>query len=97
VLNAKPDVVDTASSPPGDAGIIIKQLRQAGFEGPIGRLGGPGLDEISRVAGGLDVIKNFYWYEPVYIDDKVLEMGDTYKKLMNATRPENRSSRSPAP
>lgn len=89
MLNAKPDAIDTASSPPGDAGIIVKQLRQAGFEGPIGRLGGPGLEEISRVAGGLEVIKNFYWYEPVYLDDKVLAMADTYKKLMNADRPEN--------
>jgi branched-chain amino acid transport system substrate-binding protein len=89
MLNAKPDAIDTASSPPGDAGIIVKQLRQAGFEGPIGRLGGPGLDEISRVAGGFEVIKNFYWYEPVYIDDKVLAMGDTYKKLMGTNRPEN--------
>jgi branched-chain amino acid transport system substrate-binding protein len=89
VLNAKPDAVDTASSPPGDAGIIVKQLRQAGFEGPIGRLGGPGTDEISRVAGGFEVLKNFYWYEPVYIDEKVLAMGESYKKLMNANRPEN--------
>lgn len=88
-LNAKPDAVDTASSPPGDAGIIIKQLRQAGFEGPIGRLGGPGTDEIARVAGGLDVLKNFYWYEPVYIDDKVRAIAESYKKLMNANPPEN--------
>jgi branched-chain amino acid transport system substrate-binding protein len=88
-LNATPDAVDTASSPPGDAGIIVKQLRQAGFEGPIGRLGGPGTDEIARVAGGLEVLKNFYWYEPVYIDDKVLAMAESYKKLMNANRPEN--------
>ena len=88
-LNTKPDAVDTASSPPGDAGIIIKQLRQAGFEGPIGRLGGPGTDEIARVAGGLDVLKNFYWYEPVYIDDKVRAIAESYKKLMNANPPEN--------
>jgi branched-chain amino acid transport system substrate-binding protein len=35
------------------------------------------------------VLKNFYWYEPVYIDDKVLAMAESYKKLMNANRPEN--------
>ncbi|MCZ7657357.1 MAG: ABC transporter substrate-binding protein [Xanthobacteraceae bacterium] len=88
-LNAKPDAVDTASSPPGDAGIIIKQLRQAGFAGPIGRLGGPGTEEIARVAGGYEVLKNFYWYEPVYIDDKVRAIAESYKKLMNANPPEN--------
>jgi branched-chain amino acid transport system substrate-binding protein len=89
MMNAKPDTVDLASSPPGDAGIMAKQLRQAGFEGPIGRLGGPGYGEIARVAGGNEVLKDFYWYEPVFIDAKVEEIAEDYKKLMNAERPEN--------
>ena len=89
IMNAKPDAVDVASSPPGDAGIIVKQLRQAGFEGPIGRLGGPGYSEIARVAGGDEVLKDFYWYEPVFIDEKVQAIGEDYKTLMKAERPEN--------
>lgn len=89
IMNAKPEAVDLASSPPGDAGIIVKQLRQAGFEGPIGRLGGPGYSEISRVAGGDEVLKDFYWYEPVFIDENVLKIADDYKTLMKAERPEN--------
>ncbi|MEY9185759.1 branched-chain amino acid transport system substrate-binding protein [Bradyrhizobium sp. USDA 326] len=89
VMNAKPEAVDLASSPPGDAGILVKQLRQAGFEGPIGRLGGPGYGEISRVAGGDDVLKDFYWYEPVVIDEKTLQIAEDYKKLMGSERPEN--------
>lgn len=89
IMNAKPDAVDLASSPPGDAGIIVKQLRQAGFEGPIGRLGGPGYSEIARVAGGNDVLKDFYWYEPVFIDSKVEAISEDYKSLMKADRPDN--------
>jgi branched-chain amino acid transport system substrate-binding protein len=89
ILNSKPEAVDVASSPPGDAGIIVKQLRQAGFEGPIGRLGGPGYSEISRVAGGDAVLKDFYWYEPVLIDEKAQAMAEEYKKLLGAERPEN--------
>lgn len=89
ILNAKPNAVDTASSPPGDAGVIVKQLRQAGFDGAIGRLGGPGTSEISRVAGGHEVLKNFYWFEPVYIDDKVREISKAYKELLKAEPPEN--------
>jgi branched-chain amino acid transport system substrate-binding protein len=89
IMNAKPEAVDLASSPPGDAGIMVKQLRQAGFEGPIGRLGGPGYGEISRVAGGDAVLKDFYWYEPVLIDEKVQLIADEYKKLLGAERPEN--------
>jgi branched-chain amino acid transport system substrate-binding protein len=83
ILATKPDVVDTASSPPGDAGVIVKQLRLAGFTGAIGRLGGPGTDEIVRVSGGLDVLKNFYWFETIPTDDpKVRAIDDEYKKLL---------------
>src|SRR6202012_872708 len=89
ILNSKPEAVDVASSPPGDAGIIVKQLRQAGFEGAIGRRGGPGYSEISRVAGGDAVLKDFYWYEPVLIDEKAQGMAEEYKKLLGAERPEN--------
>ena len=92
ILNARPDAVDTASSPPGDAGVIIKQLRQAGFEGPIGRLGGPGMSEIVRVAGGYDVVKNFYWYEPVFVDEKVRAILEEHKKLLKVDPPENHIS-----
>jgi branched-chain amino acid transport system substrate-binding protein len=83
VLASNPDVVDTASSPPGDAGVIIKQLRLAGFNGPVGRLGGPGTDEILRVAGGIDVVKNFYWFETIPTEDpKIREIDAEYKKLL---------------
>jgi branched-chain amino acid transport system substrate-binding protein len=89
IVNMKPDAVDTASSPPGDTGTIVKQLRQAGFQGPIGHLGGPGTDEIARIAGGMEVLKTFYWYEPIVLDDKVQAMATAYKKHFNAERPEN--------
>jgi len=89
VMNMKPDGIDTTSSPPGEAGIMVKQLRQAGFNGPIGRLGGPGDAEILRVAGGADVVKNFYWYESVYIDSKAQGIAEEYKRLMKANPPEN--------
>ncbi|MEJ0019797.1 MAG: ABC transporter substrate-binding protein [Acetobacteraceae bacterium] len=83
LLASKPDAVDTASSPPGDAGVIIKQLRLAGFTGPIGRLGGPGTDEILRVCGGIEVLKDFYWFETVATEDpKVREIDDLFRKLV---------------
>ena len=83
ILAGKPDVVDTASSPPGDAGVIVKQLRLAGFTGAIGRLGWPGTAEIVRVSGGLDVLKNFYWFETVPTEDpKVRAIDDEYRKLL---------------
>ncbi|MGV6874754.1 ABC transporter substrate-binding protein [Pseudochelatococcus sp. B33] len=89
VLNANPEAVDLASSPAGDAGIIVKQLRQAGFEGPIFRLGGPGFSEIARVAGGVEVLKDFLWYEPVYMDDNLRALEAKHLELMGSARPEN--------
>jgi len=47
------------------------------------------MEEIVRVAGGMDVVKNFYWYEPVFIDDKVRAIGEQYRKLLKADPPEN--------
>lgn len=89
IINMQPDAIDTASSPPGDTGTIAKQLRLAGFQGPIGHLGGPGTEEIARIAGGMDVLKTFYWYEPIVIDEKIQEIAVDYKKAFNADRPEN--------
>lgn len=89
IMAGNPGALDLASSPAGDAGIIVKQLRQAGFQGPIFRLGGPGFDEIARVAGGVDVLKDFLWYEPVYMDDNLHALEEKYQKLMGAPRPEN--------
>lgn len=86
VLAGHPDAVDTASSAPGDAGVIVKQLRLAGFTGPIGRVGGPGTAEILRVCGGMDVLKDFYWYEAVPTDDpKVQAMDTEFHKLLGRT------------
>lgn len=89
LLSSSPGAVDLASSPAGDAGIIVKQLRQAGFEGPIFRLGGPGTEEIGRVAGGYDVLKDFLWYEPVSMDDNLRALEAKHVELMGGPRPEN--------
>lgn len=89
MLAAKPGAVDLASSPAGDAGIIVKQLRQAGFTGPIFRLGGPGTEEIGRVAGGYNILQDFLWFEPIAMDEKSKELEAKYEKLMGSKRPEN--------
>lgn len=92
LLSHKTDAIDIASSPPTDGGTLMKQLRQAGFTGPIGRLGGPAFDEILRVVGSADVIKDFYWYDAVPVaDPQVKKLWDDYKKLMGSNPPENTS------
>ena len=60
----------------------MKQLRLAGFKGPIGRMGGPGTEEILRVSGGMDVLKDFYWFETVAVTDQMREIDNIYRKLL---------------
>lgn len=90
ILSRNPDAVDTSSSAPSDAGVIVKQLREAGFKGPIGRLGGAATDEILRIVGGLDVLKNFYWFENVPTEDpQVRAIYKDFKAVMGVDAPEN--------
>jgi branched-chain amino acid transport system substrate-binding protein len=90
ILNMKPDAVDTASTPPGDAGTMVKQLLEAGFTGVIGRLGGPGTPEIIKAAGGVEKIKGFYWLELVATEEPMVKaMLVDYQKVMKSAPPDN--------
>lgn len=90
ILASKPDAVDTASSPPGDAATMVKQLLEAGFNGVIGRLGGPGTPEIIKAAGGVEKIKGFYWLELVPTEEPAVKtMLADYQKVMKAAAPDN--------
>lgn len=53
MLAAKVDVFDVNSNAPGDAGLLVKQIKQLGFKGVIIQTGGPGIDEVINVAGPL--------------------------------------------
>lgn len=64
LLRGNPDVIDFASSPAVDAGTMMKQLRQAGYDGVFARLGGESTAEILRVAGEQNV-RDFFYYAPV--------------------------------
>lgn len=45
------DVMDVNSNAPGEAGLMVRQARQAGFDKLIWQVGGPSVDEIINVAG----------------------------------------------
>jgi len=47
------DCFDLNSNSPGDAGLMMKQVRQAGFKGLVWQVGGPSVAEIMQVAGPL--------------------------------------------
>jgi len=47
------DLFDLNSNAPGDAGLLVKQARAAGYKGLICQVGGPSVEEIMSVAGPL--------------------------------------------
>lgn len=55
------DLFDLNSNAPGEAGLLLKQARQAGFNKMIWQVGGPSVDEIIAVGGPL--AEGFLSYE----------------------------------
>lgn len=51
VLATKPDIIELGTTPPGTAGLIIRQARELGFKGQFVKIGGPGVPQIVAAAG----------------------------------------------
>jgi branched-chain amino acid transport system substrate-binding protein len=51
MMAQKVDAFEFDGNAPGDAGLMLKQIRQAGFRGHVQQIGGPGIDEIMEIAG----------------------------------------------
>jgi branched-chain amino acid transport system substrate-binding protein len=51
MMAQKVDLFEFDGNSPGDAGLMLKQIRQAGFKGKVIQIGGPGSDEIIEIAG----------------------------------------------
>jgi branched-chain amino acid transport system substrate-binding protein len=45
------DIFELNSNAPGEAGLLVKQAKQLGFDGVMIQTGGPGIDEVIKVAG----------------------------------------------
>ena len=52
-LAAGIDIFELDGNAPGDAAVMLKQIKQLGFEGLVIQIGGPAIDEIVAVAGPL--------------------------------------------
>jgi branched-chain amino acid transport system substrate-binding protein len=51
MMAQKVDAFEFDGNSPGDAGLMLKQIRQAGFRGHVMQIGGPAIDEIMEIAG----------------------------------------------
>ena len=51
MMAQKVDAFEFDGNAPGDAGLMLKQICQAGFRGHVHQIGGPAIDEIMEIAG----------------------------------------------
>ncbi len=51
MMAKKVDAFEFDGNSPGDAGLMLKQIRQVGFKGRVIQIGGPAIDEIMEIAG----------------------------------------------
>jgi len=51
IMVQKPDLIELDTTPPGTAGLIIRQARELGYQGQFAKIGGPGVPEIVSAAG----------------------------------------------
>ena len=69
MMAQKVDAFEFNGNSPGDAGLQLKQIRQAGFKGHVMQVGGPAMDEIMEIAGpaaeGFMSYDIFDWDTPI--------------------------------
>lgn len=89
LIRMNTDAVEFGPMPPGDAGVLAKQLLQAGYTGVLAKLGSGG-DVILQNAGGVRAQKAFYWFDYVPTEDPGFKkMNADFQRLMKNSIPEN--------
>lgn len=89
IMNMNVDAVDVTTMPPGEAGILIKQLLEAGYPGVFARLGAGG-DVVIKNSGGIEKVKNFYWFDHVPTENPAIKkLTADFERLMKAPVPDN--------
>lgn len=82
------DAVEVGPMPPGEAGLLAKQLLEAGYPGAIGKLGA-GAEPIIKDVGGIENLKKFYWFDHIPTQDPgVVKLKAEYESLMKGPPPQ---------
>lgn len=84
MLAAKPDMLDVAAAPPGEAGLILKQARELGYKGPKGWTAGVNPVTVIGIAGkeaaeGVWSPANIN-VKSEYVNPTVRKFGDEYER-----------------
>lgn len=91
MLNAGIDAIELDGNSPATAGMIVKQARELGFQGPIVRNGGPATPEIVAVAGKVAtegmMVTSLQDPDNKEVAHYAQRYSDKYKKKMNGFSP----------
>lgn len=91
VLAQNIDAFELDGNSPQTAGLLVKQLRELGFKGPIIRTGGDATADLIKIAG-VQATENVYVHQPIDTDSAAIKQytkrfEDKYKIPLNAFSP----------
>lgn len=91
VLAQNIDAFELNGNSPQTAGLLVKQLRELGFKGPIIRTGGDATADILKIAGK-DATENVYVHQPINTESPAIQeyakrFEAKYKTPLNAFSP----------
>lgn len=91
VLAQNIDTFELDGNSPQTAGLLVKQLRELGFKGPIMRTGGDATADIVKIAGKA-ATENVYVHQPIDLTSSAIQrytkrFEDKYKIPLNAFSP----------
>jgi branched-chain amino acid transport system substrate-binding protein len=89
LMSSDPGAIELGPMGPGEAGILAKQLIEAGYAGVLGRTGAGG-NEIIKSVGGVSKLKALYYFDHVPLQDPgIARCNADFQRLMKAAVPEN--------
>jgi branched-chain amino acid transport system substrate-binding protein len=88
IMNANPGGVELSTMPPADQSNLIRHLKEAGYQGVIGSLGGGGEKSLVDGAGGAEKLGNAYWLNIVALENPNIPLlQKDFKRVMKADPP----------
>jgi len=80
MIAARTDIFDVDGNTPADSGLMVRQMRQAGFRGLIIQAGGPAVEQVMEIAGPL--AEGFQSYDMLNFDsDRGKRFAEQYRAL----------------
>lgn len=81
LIAQSPDIIELDTTPPGTAGLIIRQARELGYKGMFSKIGGPGVPDIVAAAGANNAEGTVVYVAADVNNPKYKWLSDEYAKI----------------